>query len=265
MSAVQHEAVPYYDDEAGIARAAGTLAGLHALLRERHDAGYVRRERLREWVVRGRISLDTCGNAMVLSDGLTAAEVAMLSRRVVSRERFHQLVGESRFVSFALRPIPRATDACDLCGGGWTILDWHEAHQHDRAAWRHDGCEREWLRQDEREIVSSALRAAGFEKFFLVEVNNAYEDGRHPARPWFRVMTVCGSLVIGKRKRVREVDWSALRVGPLDFSNEYVTNGPTYVHAWTVAKLTEYLGRIRAAMVSARSAPDDTSQGGQTP
>lgn len=64
---------PWYDDPIIIAEhLARSLTAFCVLVQERHNAGYVRRERLSEWCVLGRCILDACGNFTIITEGAPA-------------------------------------------------------------------------------------------------------------------------------------------------------------------------------------------------
>jgi hypothetical protein len=66
--------------------------------------------------------------------------------------------------------------------------------------------------------------------------------------PWYKFITQFGTIKIGWRKRVVNIDWSNLKtiLNP-DFSKENVTQGDNYIHAWSYEKVLEYLNILREA------------------
>lgn len=67
----------------------------------------------------------------------------------------------------------------------------------------------------------------------------SYADVRKK-NPWWVVFTPVGPILIGRRKRVTEVDWSGTSIRKV-VTEDDVTKSETYVHAWTTPKLVEYL------------------------
>lgn len=59
----------WYNTIEGIRQSIKTLAGFNELVKARHKAGYKRSESLKEFIVRGRWKLDSCGNTMKAIDG----------------------------------------------------------------------------------------------------------------------------------------------------------------------------------------------------
>lgn len=66
-------------------------------------------------------------------------------------------------------------------------------------------------------------------------------------RPWLKVKTKIGDIVIGWRKRVINIDWGDSdqeATGDQMFPNENVTKDKTYIHAWGYDKAKEYIDKI---------------------
>lgn len=90
-----------------------------------------------------------------------------------------------------------------------------------------------------RTALDAALILAGIKVSRVEEITNRYTKSTE-AKPWYLVVTENGQLVIGRRSRVVEVDYSATnRRGEL--TTEDVTKSECMIHAWTNAKLVEYL------------------------
>jgi hypothetical protein len=96
----------------------------------------------------------------------------------------------------------------------------------------------------------NAFVSAGFKKSFMTEIENQYCNCEICA-PWYDVDTEIGTIRIGWRKRVINIDWS--RVVNSDgilslFKKEDTTKDKNMIHAWGIEKATEYLGVIRKYM-----------------
>lgn len=61
-----------------------------------------------------------------------------------------------------------------------------------------------------------------------------------PRQVWWLVKTPYGLIEIGWRKRVIHIDWSETPVRAIVTQDE-VTKGETFVHAWSELKAIEYL------------------------
>jgi hypothetical protein len=112
-----------YDTEGGI-RALLTgygLEGLHKLRKVRHEAGYVRREELNEFLILGTFYADGCGN-------LGRSEVSLDDVKL-GRDAFEDVVSRAGLfvmknvrISTGFGPCLPPWDAkCEGCRRGWTL------------------------------------------------------------------------------------------------------------------------------------------------
>lgn len=80
------------------------------------------------------------------------------------------------------------------------------------------------------------------------EIPNGYSNGYYTVnRPWLKVSTYKGTVIIGWRKRVISIDWSQSNVKERAnelFPDEDVTKDERLIHAWGYEKATEYLKKI---------------------
>lgn len=121
-----------------------------------------------------------------------------------------------------------------------------------------------------REEAESMLTLAGFKILHVWELVNGYWpsalrmiDDRlspdytyppledriksclHPLRsPWWLLMTERGPIEIGWRKNVISIDWEATPIRAI-VTDDNVTKGNTYVHAWSVPDAVRYLTALR--------------------
>lgn len=120
----------------------------------------------------------------------------------------------------------------------------------------HKACNRKNLEETYREKFRQIFEAAGFKDIRISAIENQYCKGDHCA-PWYHVNTENGTILIGWRKRVINIDWSNLAIDEEDrykempnhdlshlFEKENVTKGRTSIHAWGWGKAKEYLARI---------------------
>lgn len=92
--------------------------------------------------------------------------------------------------------------------------------------------------------AEALLRVAGITWTWVEELSNRYWPIAYaPLPPWFLFNTNIGLLIIGRRKRVIEIDWrrTDLRVIVTD---DDVTKSETCVHAYSLVKAAEYLGNL---------------------
>ena len=77
---------------------------------------------------------------------------------------------------------------------------------------------------------------------------SAYVEARQKS-PWWLLKTEYGLIRIGWRKRVISIDWTDTSVRK-PVTEDDVTKGGTYVHAWTHAKAVEYLAALRRLAIT---------------
>lgn len=140
-----------YNTKEGLSKATSTLASFVNIIKERQRAGYDRREHLDEFIVLGRLFLDSCGNCMV-DCGFKADEKIDDLEKVLTRDEFWEKIHEydkatkpnvikpekmkspdfdwesnrdrpyptSIFFS-AKRCLPNPRVFCPVCGRGWAM------------------------------------------------------------------------------------------------------------------------------------------------
>lgn len=91
----------------------------------------------------------------------------------------------------------------------------------------------------------SGLDVLGFEQIKNRYLPSAYADMIRD-NPWFRVQTPIGTIVVGPRKRVVEIDWGETdwRVD-LAKDRYTVTSSETLIHAWELADVVRWLTALR--------------------
>lgn len=108
-----------FDTKEGIEKACESLGDFNKLLDERFIAGYEKKMRLDEFIVKGYIYLDTCGNAMIIKE-LTDKEYNPIDPSilplVIEKEKF-----KYRFVATLGNNIPCEYIRCTHCGEKWDI------------------------------------------------------------------------------------------------------------------------------------------------
>ncbi|MCK5061943.1 hypothetical protein KAR28_05355 [Candidatus Parcubacteria bacterium] len=130
---VEHneDGCPWYDTKEGIEKSLTSLAGLNHLIRARRVAGYQRDERMNEFFIFGRFSLDTCGNCSKAHGYVPKDEMPEIPD-VMTRDDFwayikeHSKRGEKTMVSFAMgSEIPDDNILCPYCGKSWEANNCH--------------------------------------------------------------------------------------------------------------------------------------------
>jgi len=100
-----------------------------------------------------------------------------------------------------------------------------------------------------RVTVIDLVRAAGFTVQSVTEIQNQYRPNDVTAPPWLHIATPAGVLEVGPRGQVIHLSWRlapglASASGGELFATENVTVEETFVHAWSPAKLSDYLKRL---------------------
>lgn len=258
-----------HDTAEGIASHLDSIGGLNKLAHERHVAGYDRRERLTEWVVLGRFYLDSCGNfsrCQIQHDGLSDLEPVIRELPPVLRKEDLFKVLPGLIISSSMtRCLPKPEDTCPECGEGWTVASAHDLNlnldRSDVRIPRHRACARLKVDRDEAAFYTSIIAEAGFRNVHVTPAPNRYTPN---GVAWAAIETPLGTIVLGWRKRVLNIDWSDIyerQVKTLDyaersglrydgktlFKDEDVTKDTTCVHAWGRDKAIEYLSALREA------------------
>ncbi len=119
----------------------------------------------------------------------------------------------------------------------------------------HHTCNREHLLQEEEHRFRRIFEKAGFKDIRMESLPNEYCSCDFCA-PWFSVNTEFGTIKVGWRKRVINIDWRLMEevLSESDelpqnsiislFENEDVTKANTFIHAWGWDKAQDYLSRI---------------------
>ena len=127
------EGRPWYDTRQGVEKALQSLEGLTELLYERHAAGYQRDERMNEFWILGRYSLDTVGNCGKVTSGFVPKVEHPDIPDVLTRDEFWDYLKERSdsengpMISWGAQsdlPLPGVT--CPHCGEGWDITNCHD-------------------------------------------------------------------------------------------------------------------------------------------
>jgi len=113
---------------------------------------------------------------------------------------------------------------------------------------------REEMRRRSRDEVESIAKLAGLEIRRVWELANGYwplaPHYDSVRRPWWLLQTDIGLVRLGWRKRVLEIEWESCFVRGIALrgvvTDDNVTKGDTYVHAWSVEKAIEYMRALHA-------------------
>ena len=131
-SAHEETGRPWYDTKEGIIKSLVSLEALCRLINLRHTAGYELEQRLNEFYILGRYSLDTCGNCAKAS-GTIPKEILPNIPDVLTRDEFWAYVKEQTakddlMLSFSMNggnlPLPNLK--CGHCKKTWYISNCHD-------------------------------------------------------------------------------------------------------------------------------------------
>lgn len=102
-----------------------------------------------------------------------------------------------------------------------------------------------------KEHFEAMLAVAGFKVKRAIQLANnywpecdAYERIRSQ-NPWWLFATDLGMLIMGRRKRVYELDWSLTDLRHKLDVVDRTTNDIEYTHAWTDIELIGYMKQLR--------------------
>lgn len=110
---------------------------------------------------------------------------------------------------------------------------------------RHTDCHKAYLAREERLFFEDIFRQARFKNVTLVDIPAQYEPSDRKA-PWFNVLADGIPFTIGWRHRVIEINCQNKKIDFRKlFSDEDVTKGESFIHAWGKDKCIEYLELVR--------------------
>jgi hypothetical protein len=240
----------WYDTEEGIRAAVDKgLPGLHELARERHKAGYDRKEHLDQWCVLGLYVMDSCGNFSKLVEGAPYSQRS--EKRIPPVMTYEQINRYTdRWTAAHERCLPPVVETCDRCLRGWDMNNIHDFYrpQREKDSPRHYVCQTLAVIQNGMERFQEILKASEMPHTSMRAIPNEYYTS-DPAwfGPWFIVETDKGPLRIGSRKSVINIDWSQTKYnhnGDYLFSEENVTKDDAMIHAHGKDKAIEYLRKL---------------------
>ena len=118
----------------------------------------------------------------------------------------------------------------------------------------HGVCNRKHLTETEEQQFRKIFEDAGFEDIRMNQTPNQY-CRCHRCAPWFNVNSTLGTILIGWRKRVINIEWNGLFEGKAPdlshlFKEEDVTKWETGIHAWGWEAAQEYLSRVRSHLTA---------------
>lgn len=132
-------------------------------------------------------------------------------------------------------------------GPDYVVQEGDEASVHSQFFF-HSACHTSMMAARREAEFRLMFRLAGFDYITLDAVPNRYGEAEYGG-PWFEVSTSVGKILIGWRRRVINIDWSATGQRLLHlFDDVEDTKDHTYIHAWRSEQVIDYLRRIREAL-----------------
>ncbi|MBI2120346.1 MAG: hypothetical protein HYT94_01840 [Parcubacteria group bacterium] len=120
----------------------------------------------------------------------------------------------------------------------------------------HSECNRKHMDEKQEREFREIFTKANFTDIQMTSLPNEYCPCEH-CPPWFDVETEFGTIKIGWRKRVINIDWANVipttvayrKLTDKLFEDEDVTKGVGYIHAWGYDKAVAYLTRLHDMLV----------------
>jgi len=88
--------------------------------------------------------------------------------------------------------------------------------------------------------VRALFLLANIDVISVMSIDNEYSPSLIDTLPWWKVQTPSGTIKLGNRKRVINIDWTDTDVRFV-VTEDHVTKSETHVHAWSVGKAVNYL------------------------
>lgn len=107
--------------------------------------------------------------------------------------------------------------------------------------------------------VVAMFTLANIDVLGVEEIDNEYSPSLIDTTPWFKVLTPIGTIKLGNRKRVINIDWTDTSVRTV-VTTDHVTKSETNVHAWTVGKAVDYLTLLQQHANNEAAKADDDAE-----
>lgn len=97
------------------------------------------------------------------------------------------------------------------------------------------------------EFTRGLFENTGFKVIRILELGDRYDPVR--GWNWWLVKTEYGYIMIGPRHRVIAIDWEDTDLRSL-ITEDDVTKDNTFVHAWDLKKVVEYLQNLQSKLLT---------------
>jgi RNA polymerase subunit RPABC4/transcription elongation factor Spt4 len=250
-----------YDSKEAMIEATTSLDKLHLLLAIRKIACRDHQIDLKQWLLMGKLYLDSVGNALVCDKEESPAKKFPGIPKVLTLDEYREYAKTHTtngpwYFSVSPTLIPNSHDTCPECGKPWTIDNFFDViytiekdqNQFNQRVIRHEKCHQRWLAKKTKKLFKKIFREAGFKDFSIKATKNLYGQGPYNA-PWYKVKTDCIEILIGWRSKVISIQSSHPQINFVElFSDENVTKETNLIHAWGEEKCIEYLKRIKESI-----------------
>lgn len=224
------------------------LRSLNEIIQARIIYGRLYGERLNEFVVNRIVYLDCFGQSFVFNEITFENKEFYKLGKVETLNKFNMY---NPSYSYGGKYIPLFDDVCEQCGETFNMDDLSSIS----STWysrklMHDGCIGHHYYETEKSIVEQIINGAYPDgNCSLRGIKSRYStDKNGHNRPWFKVKTPDGDILIGQRKRVFSITWEdsykpfSEAFDFVDDTKGFGTYGDErYIHAYSIEKAIEYL------------------------
>lgn len=210
---------------------------------------------LKSFVFNKIVILDSFGQAFILEDMDIKNDAFYKLDKVVTLDMFNSI--QKRY-SFGGKYVPLFTEKCDQCGETYTLEDlpYLSATWYSRKL-MHNGCIGHYYYETERAIFENILKKVYPNQDYAlkgIKTEYIYDDKTRHNRPWFKVQTPDGEILIGKRKRVFHIEWKdSYKLFSETFESEDVTKEfnekERYIHAYSIDNAVKYLTLAKNSII----------------
>ena len=245
-----------FDTKEGLTGYINDLKSLNEIIEVRTIYGKIYNKKMNDFVINRTVKLDTFGQANIFS------EITFGSNKSYKLDWVSTLQELDKYqpsYSYGNKYVPFFDEVCEQCGERFVMEDlkfisptWYSQKM------MHDGCIGHHYYETERKIFKEIVgRVYLSESCSFKGIKSRYnEDKNGHNRPWFKIQTPDGEILIGKRKRVFSIHWQeSYKTFTETFEAEEVTKGfgangkERYIHAYSVDDAVRYLNLAKKTIV----------------
>lgn len=223
------------------------LKSLNEIIEARTIYGKIYGVRMENFVFNKIVLLDRFGQSFVFNEVSFGNDDVYRLGKVVNLQ---ELIRYEMHYSYGEKYVPSIDEKCEQCGEAFTVDDlssisstWHSRKM------MHNGCIGHHYYETERETIEEMMKKVYQHELSYRGIKSNYNiDKNGHNRPWFKIGTPDGDILIGKRKRVFHIEWhESYKSFSETFSSEDVTKefsahkNERYIHAYSVEDAVKYL------------------------